>query len=258
VPAIKSRTGSKSSKTKIPTATAYLHALAGMLATLTEGQEAAFSAAAKAIAGCIKRDGLVYLFGTGHSHLLAEEGHYRAGGLACVVPILPTLVMLHEGAVASTRLERTAGLAATALSRYPITRRDVLIVFSTSGVNAMPVEAAQLGRQLGATVIAVTSQAYSQAAAHGRTRLADVASIVIDSRVPPGDAIFGLGPRGRKAGPASTAIGAAILNAMFLEAEARVLASGGDVPVYVSANMPGAARRNAALVARYRRRNPHL
>lgn len=31
--------------------------------------------------------GRILIFGSGHSHLLAEEGHYRAGGLACVVPI---------------------------------------------------------------------------------------------------------------------------------------------------------------------------
>jgi len=29
-------------------------------------------------------------------------------------------------------------------------------------------------------------------------------------------------------------------------------------PVYVSANMPGAAAHNAALIAKYRSRNPHL
>ncbi len=29
-------------------------------------------------------------------------------------------------------------------------------------------------------------------------------------------------------------------------------------PIYISANMPGAAQQNAALIERYRTRNPHL
>ncbi len=38
----------------------------------------------------------------------------------------------------------------------------------------------------------------------------------------------------------------------------RCYAAGVDVPVYVSANVPGATERNAALIARYGKRNPHL
>ena len=62
--------------------------------------------------------GLIYLFGTGHSHMLAEEGHYRAGGLAAVCPVLHSSLMLHEGAVISTKMERTSGLGSAVLSRY--------------------------------------------------------------------------------------------------------------------------------------------
>jgi len=236
----------------------YLAEAAERLGSIRTGQESAFAAATDTMQRAAAGGRLIYLFGTGHSHMLAEEGHYRAGGLACIVPVLAATVMLHEGAIAGSKLERTAGLAEIVLSRYPIGTGDVLIVFSNSGVNAVPVEAARVGRARGATVIAVTSQEYSRAAANGRTRLADVADIVIDNRAPPGDALIEVAPDGLRAGPISTVVGAAILNALCVEVAARLVAAGGDAPVYVSANMPGAAERNAVLVARYRARNPHL
>jgi uncharacterized phosphosugar-binding protein len=236
----------------------YLAQAAERIASVLNGQDQAFEAAVSAITRSIETDGLIYLFGTGHSHMMAEEGHYRAGGLACVVPILSAMTMLHEGAIAGSALERTSGLARIVLSRYQIAPGDVLIVFSNSGVNAVPVEAAQEGRALGATVIAVTSDAYSRQAAHGRLRLADVADIGIDNRSPPGDALVEIEPDGLRVGPVSTVVGAAILNALLVETASRLMRSSRDAPVYVSANMPEAAERNKTLSERYRDRNPHL
>lgn len=241
----------------IPTAAGYLADLSRRVAALAETQADAIAAAAAACAEACRGDRLIYLLGTGHSHMMAEEGHYRAGGLACVVPVLAAPLMLHEGAMAGTRFERMEGVAPIILDRYPIGPGDILFVFSNSGVNALPVEAARIGRDRGATVIAVTSQNYSRMAANGRPRIADLADIAIDNGAPPGDAICDLGD-GLRAGPVSTSIGAAILNAVLVEAVARLQRQGAEAPVYVSANMPGAAERNARLVARYRGRNPHL
>lgn len=238
------------------TVKAYLAEASARLAHVCDGQDEAFAAALDAITGAIRADGLVYIFGTGHSHMLAEEGHYRAGGLACVVPILNSIIMLHEGAVAGSALERTSGLAEIVLSRYPISSRDILIVASTSGVNAVPVEAARIGKERGATVIAITSEAYSRRAARGRKRLAEEADIVLDNKAPPGDAVVDLG--GLRSGPVSTVVGAAILNGLFSAAARRLSATDRNAPVYLSANMEGAADHNRDLVARYRSRNPHL
>lgn len=244
--------------TATPTAAAYLADLAARIAALLEGNAESIAAAADAVVRTAGRDGLVYLFGTGHSHMLAEEAHYRAGGLAFAVPVLAGALMLHEGAVASTALERLPGIAAAVLGRYPIGGNDVLVVASNSGVNAAPVEAAEIGRARGACVIAVTSEAYSRAAANGRRRLAELADIVLDNGAPAGDAVLGVGAGGMRVGPVSTAIGAALLNAVLAEAAARLERSGAAAPVYLSANMPGATETNAALIARFRPRNPHL
>jgi uncharacterized phosphosugar-binding protein len=236
-------------------ARAYLADLAARIAD--PALAAQLEPAIAAVVAAVQADRLVYVFGTGHSHLLALDLHYRAGGPAYVVPVLDERLMLHQGAMASTDRERMSGAAAEALSRYPLVAGDVVIIISNSGVNAAPVEAADLAKSLGASVIALTSRAYSEAAARGRPTLASRADIVIDNALPPGDALVALPASGLKAGPGSTAVGAAILQALFAEAAARLAVAG--VPlIFLSANMPGAEENNRELVARYGPRNPHL
>lgn len=243
--------------TEAATAKTYLSELTSRIGALFATNAEAIAKAADAVEATAKGDGLVYVFGTGHSHMLAEEVHYRAGGLALTVPILATATMLHEGAVASTAFERLSGVVRPIFDRYPIGSRDVLFVISNSGVNAAPVEAAQIGKERGATVIAITSETYSKQAAKGRVRLAEVADIVLDNGAPSGDATVAVPGSDLKVGPISTSIGAALLNAVMAEAAARLQADAA-APIYLSANMPGAAENNAALIKRYRPRNPHL
>lgn len=240
------------------TAKTYLDGLAERIGALFAHNAAALAKAADAIEATAAKDGLVYVFGTGHSHMIAEEVHYRAGGLALTVPILATATMLHEGALASTQFERMAGIVRPVFDRYPVGPNDVLFVVSNSGVNAAPVEAAQIGKERGATVIAITSETYSKEAAGGRTRLADVADIVLDNGAPSGDATVAVPGSELKVGPVSTSIGAALINAVLAEVAARLQGKETGAPIYLSANMPGAAENNAALVRRYRTRNPHL
>ncbi len=244
--------------TKAPYAAAYLADLTARTGRLIEENAASISAAADAVERTAKADGLVYIFGTGHSHTMAEEAHYRAGGLALTVPILSSTTMVHEGAVAGTVFERMPGIIAPIFERYPMGPNDVLIVVSNSGVNTATVEAAQLGKAKGTTVIAITSEEYSRQAANGRTRLADVADIVLDNGGPPGDATMQVPGSELRVGPISTSIGAALMNAVFVEAAVRLQSTGINAPIYLSANMPGAKEVNAALIAKYRPRNPHL
>ena len=103
----------------------------------------------------------------------------------------------------------------------------------------------------------MTSVAYSTAAANGRERIADVADFVFDNGAPPGDAVATLAS-GLTAGPVSTVLGAALLNAFLVEVAADLEKQGHPAPVYQSANMPGAVENNAKLTERYKARNPHL
>lgn len=238
--------------------TTYFERLIAHLQQLQSSQQAAMLQAVEVIAEAARQDKRVFVFGTGHSHMMAEEVHYRAGGLAITIPVLSAMTMLHEGAYSSTKFERISGMIQILLERYGIGKGDVFIVVSNSGVNAAPVEAARFGRDNGAVVIALTSVQYSQMAANGRVRLADLADIVLDNEIPAGDAMIELPGSTMKAGAISTAVGVTLLNSIFTAVAATLSRAGGEVPVYRSANMPGAAEINEKLVKKYKSRNPHL
>lgn len=235
----------------------YFNDLIARLSSLRDRLAEPMEKAADLIAAAARADRRVYVFGTGHSHMMAEELHYRAGGLAITVPILCGAIMLQDGAVASSHFERIEGAVLPILDRYGIQQGDVLIVVSNSGVNAAPIEAARYAREKGAAVIAVTSVTYSSAIAKGRTQLLSLADVVLDNDAPAGDAVLEVEGSALKVGPVSTALGVTILNAIFADVASR-LVDEGSAPIYLSANMPGSGDVNRELVSRYRDRNPHL
>ena len=245
---------------KIQGARAYMNSVRSILDQAAETQGEAIDRAATAIVRAIKAGGILYLFGSGHSHMLAEEGHYRAGGLAPVVPILASSLMLHEWSTGSSKFERTVGLAPTILARYQPAERDVLVIFSNSGVNAAPVEMALTAKQKGLTVIGIVSLEYASHAPLSPLgkRLSEVADIVIDNQLPPGDALVEIGNADLRSGPGSTVLGAFLLNALLTEVVWRLAAEGITPPVFISSNMPGGAQHNQELIERYKARNPHL
>lgn|GEM_PF-104687 len=237
----------------------YFDAVTTILDVVAASEHDVIQQGAEIVTHAIGAGGMLYLFGTGHSHMMAEEGHYRAGGLAPVCPILITGLMLHESSVASTYLERTPGVVAASLDRYPLAAGDALIVFSNSGVNAAPVEMAKIAKERGLSVIVVQSKAYTSQTPPGPFgKLGDYADIVIDNHLPPGDALVRLDSLALSTGAGSTVVGAFILNALLTEVVERLNARGETPPIYISANIPGAQAHNDALFAKYRGRNPHL
>ena len=67
-----------------------------MLDQLRREQLGRIEEAAGIVADALRRDAIVHIFGTGHSHLLAEEALYRAGGLAAANAILDPGLMLRD------------------------------------------------------------------------------------------------------------------------------------------------------------------
>lgn len=232
----------------------YLAGVQAQLAQVRDGQLAGVVAAAELIADALASDGWVHTFGTGHGHMLAEELFYRAGGLARVNPILLPDLMLHDGAVASTVAERQPGRAEQILAEHPVAPGDVLIIASNSGGNPVTIELAAQARAQGAHVIALVSRAHA-----GSTRaravgpnLMDHADVILDNLGAPGDASIDVS--GRALGPTSTAVGAALLQAVVVAA-AVLLNQRGLVPeVWTSANASGGDAANEQLVQRYRDR----
>jgi uncharacterized phosphosugar-binding protein len=232
-----------------------------MIERLHDEQLGPIREAGRLVADVLRADRLVHVFGTGHSHMLAEEGLYRAGGLAPVNAILESGLMLHEGAAVSTRLEKLPGYSPIVADKYGFEEGDLLIVISNSGVNAAPVEIALLAREAGLKVLAICSVAYSKSVEPRRgvsARLYEIADLTLDNLGEPGDAVVEVDGTGLKVGPTSTVIGAALLNAVFVEATCTLAAEGVDPPVYRSSNMPGASEHNRRLVERFKARIRHL
>jgi uncharacterized phosphosugar-binding protein len=205
-------------------------------------------AAAELIADALERGREIHVFGTGHSHMLAEELFYRAGGLVRVSPILFEGLMLHASAQLSTSLERLPGLAESLLRDHPLAAGDVLIIASNSGSNVVTTELAQLAGRAGARVIGLTSvrHATSPAArASELPRLHEIADIVLDNGGCVGDAAVDIEGLDRPVAPTSTVVGAAILNAVVAEA-VQLLVDRGFVPdVYASSNTRDGDAANA-------------
>ena len=238
----------------------YLRAINELQTRVVEDQRASLIQVAEKMAETTKRNQRIFLFGTGHSHLLAEEGFYRAGGLANVVPILSEHFMLHHLPELGSRLERTPGLAELILDRYIPVAGEMLFVFSNSGVNHLPVEIALRGRELGMFVVSISSLAYARQAPLSDLgmRLDQAVDLALDNGGIPGDALLELPDFPWRVAPSSTVIGALLWNCLISETARLLLASGIEPPIFVSINVQGAVEHNQALLKEWRPRNIHL
>jgi uncharacterized phosphosugar-binding protein len=240
----------------------YLETAIQLLQEIRRTQLGAIESAAQIIADAIQANHLIYIFGPTHASILAQEMFYRAGGLVPVNPILPPgLTTDVRPATLTSRLERLPGFGAQIIAESPIEAGDVLIVHSVSGRNAAVVEVAQGARQRGATIIALTSLVYSRAVQPrqpGMPRLFEVADLVLDNLAPVGDALIELPGLAQRVGPVSTVTGAAILNAIVVQAAAILLQKTGDTPVFMSANLDGGDEHNQRWLAHYRGRLSYL
>ncbi|MEG0512321.1 MAG: SIS domain-containing protein [Clostridia bacterium] len=234
----------------------YLDIVLKTLEEVCTSQAQSMERAAKLMARTLCEDGLIYLFGCGHSHMLAEEGFYRAGGLGAVCAMLPVEFMLQEGAIKSSALERMECLAPQVYQRYEMTAKDTLVIFSTSGINGMPVEMARLAKAEGIPVIGVCSGAYGKEMPRHSLglRLADVCEPVIDNCAPYGDAAYPIRNTEDQMGPLSTISGAYILNCLLARAAELAGDAGVKAEIYQSGNVTGGHEKNQAMIARYRGR----
>lgn len=217
--------------------------------------------AAEKLATVIQSGGILHVFGSGHSHLLVEDLFYRAGGLAPINPILIEPLMLHEGAVRATYYERRHDFAETFMKDYDIQPGDAMVVISTSGKNPVPIDVALIAKQKRAFVIGLTSLDYSRySPSHHQSgkHLYEVVDLVLDNYAVKGDAMMTHKKTSIPFGPASTVMGSALLNAVMVETTHLLLESDGEAPIFLSANIPGAAEHNNRLVEKYRKRIPLL
>jgi uncharacterized phosphosugar-binding protein len=198
-------------------------------------------------ASAIAAGGLVHLFGTGHSRIPVEEMFPRYGSYPGFNPIVELSMTFHTQVVGSNGqrqamfIERTSGLAAAILANYELRPTDVMIVFSASGLSAVPIEMALGARERGLAVVAVTSVAQSRAGepTHPAGRLLDLADVVLDLGTPPADALVEIDGLETPVAPGSTLAAVALVNEIKAQTAHRLVERGAMPPVITSAAVVG-------------------
>jgi uncharacterized phosphosugar-binding protein len=211
-------------------------------------------------ADAITAGGLVHLFGTGHSRIPVEEMFPRYGSFPGFHPIVELSMTFHTQVVGANGqrqamfIERTEGLAEVVLANFELGPPDAMIVFSASGLTAVPIEIAQGARARGLPVIAVTSVSQSLASepAHpSGSRLLDHADVVLDLCTPPGDAMIELAGLDTPVGPGSSLAAIALVNELKVQTAELLVARDAMLPVISSGAVVGQARSQDLFDAAY-------
>jgi len=201
--------------------------------------------AAESCALSIENERAVLLFGAGHSALPCQEAFPRIGSIVGFVQITePGLsynghVTGKGGQQQMSFLEQQDGFAEIILSNYDLDERDTMIVFSNSGINALPVEMCAAGNEAGLTTIGISSKSHSfanQPQNKHHKRLLEIADIAIDNHTPENDALIQIAP-GMKSGGSSTIVNMAIMNTIVVETTDILHQKGIPYKIYPSHNV---------------------
>lgn len=234
----------------------YLVAVIGLLRRIDEEESQAIQDGATMLADAIQDGARIFGFGCTHSSLPIQDLAYRAGGLMLINPILaPGISSLDvRPATMTSAIERLEGYAEILLDNKPIERGDVLILVSMSGRNPVPVEMAMLAQERGIKVIGVTAMEYTQEVPSRHpsdAKMYEYADVVIDTKVPTGDALLEADGVPERFSPASGVATTATLQALVAATIEELLAREITPPVFVSGNVPGGEDHNRELIARY-------
>jgi uncharacterized phosphosugar-binding protein len=236
---------------------AYFSAISDLLGRLAAEQAPQVARAADLITESIRADGVIHAFGSGHSEALAMEIAGRAGGLVPTNRLALRDIVLFGDEPASVLgagfLERDPTVAQRILALAPIRAGDVFVIASNSGVNGVIVEMAQLVKERGHGLIALTSLDHTRKVPSRHPsgqKLCDLADVVLDNGAPYGDAALPL-PNGGAACSVSSITAALLAQMIIADVIGRMVDAGETPPVYLSANIPGGDEHNSELEARY-------
>ena len=226
-----------------------------LLTDLSHFQGENIALAAAWSAESIASDGVVHLFGTGHSRIPLEEMFPRYGSFAGFNPMAELSMTFHTQIVGSNGqrqamfIERVEGFAEAILANWQFPPQDILIVFSVGGQTAVPIEIAMGARKRGIKVIAVTSVAQNRIGTpthSSGTVLADNADLVIDLMTPIGDAMVAIPGMRTPVGPGSTISAIAIVNEIKVQV-AELLVKGGHIPAVLTSSSIVGKKESAQL-----------
>ncbi len=247
-------------------ATQWLDNTRAVMKKIEDSQEENIQKAATLMADAIAAERWVHTFGCGHSTLPIEEMYPRIGGFVGFHPLveLPltffTNITGQMGVHQFVFLERVEGYGVEIMKGYNFDKRDVVWLFSHTGINNVNIDVALEARKKGMKVIVYGSAAEARGKttrhSSGKT-LFELADVVVDTCVPIQDASVPLKNHVDKIGPLSTM---AFVTTVWMTVTtvAEILADRG-IKLYInpSHNVPGDTtakeRLNDALVE-YKRR----
>ena len=234
----------------------YINIVTKTVDSAYNGQRDVIKKAADELAAAVERKDNVFVFGCSHAGIIAEEVFYRTGGLAVINPIFFPAMMLNTRPITMTSaLERVSGIGKTIVTQNNLKKGDLLILHSVSGRNTVPVEMAICAAELGVKTVCITNLNYSKAVTSRHPsgkRLFEVCDIVIDNMGETGDAAVSVDGLPEKIGPTSTVVGAALINALVIDAVNKMIKDGFVPPVLMSANLDGGDEHNARIFKEYK------
>jgi len=233
---------------------------------IEETQMENISKSAELMADTIECKRWVHTFGCGHATLPIEEMYPRIGGFVGFHPMIElpltffTRITGEMGVHQFVFLERVEGYGKEIMKGYDFDRRDIMWLFSHSGINNVNIDIALEARDKGMKVIVFGAAA----AAKGRkTRhscgktIFELADVVVDTCAPLEDASVPLKNHQDKIGPVSTM---AFVTCVWMTVTtvAEILAERGvRLFIHPSHNVPGdttAKLRLDEALAEYKRR----
>src|SRR5512146_3439625 len=213
----------------------YLEQAKAILDRIESSQLNSIERAAEICANTIAGDGLVHLFGTGHSRIFVEEMFPRHGSFPGFHPIVELSLTYHNLVVGSNGqrqamfLEHVEGFGQVIMRNFVFAEPDCFLIFSNSGINEVVVDVALEAKRQGMPVIAVVSLQHCNGSAplhSSGKKLPDVADVVIDNCTPGGDALVMVPGLQDPVGPGSTIGAAAVTNALKCRVAEKLVALG--------------------------------
>jgi uncharacterized phosphosugar-binding protein len=185
----------------------------GVMTRIEETQTENIEKAAMLMADTIECNRWVHTFGCGHATLPIEEMYPRIGGFVGFHPMIElpltffTRITGEMGVHQFVFLERVEGYGNEIMKGYDFDKRDIMWLFSHSGINNVNIDIALESKKRGMKVIVFGSAA---AAKGKKTRhscgktIFDLADVVVDTCAPLEDASVPLKNHQDKIGPVST------------------------------------------------------
>lgn len=218
-------------------------------------QEDILDECAKQLADTVKNDGVIHVFGCGHSQMFGEELCFRTGGLVPVNAIMIPQYNIYPRARLSQMMERCEGFAPMVLDTMNTSEHDTMIIVSVSGRNAAGIDMALAAHKKGMKVICVTSLAYSTKvkSRHSSGKLLkDVSDIVLDICGIKGDSVLEHKQVSEKFCSTSTVVAMTLLVGIVGEAIQILADQGINPPIWVSGNLDRGDEINNEYMKKYK------